>query len=245
MLLAQIFYQPTQLLKAPPAGPPGIPPRWGGRLLAWMGYIFDRWSAKQSVRLLAWVAIVWLTYRAAFPMLYWPFKDQEGALQAVVAYASATILLPLGIGLLTGTGDDPFWRAQKYVTELNLRFYTHLGASVGYHVGYMMIFAAALLGHYLGVAVRPVWINCLAAAWPVILGAAAAQQIPFNQWRAFGRVWLADGAIFAIFFLFGPLLAGFFFEYHSWLINPLTGIPLITLGLICVAVLSRWPRPKE
>lgn len=238
MLFDQVVLLPGRVLCRVNDFPPGIPPRWGGRLLSFLAGVLNRQFFDHLWRLLAWLGFVWLTLLLTFPMLQWPFDDQEQVFRVVVYYAGASILLPLGIGAFTDTRKDEFWQAKDLRRDNNLRFFTHLGAIVGYHVGYSMVFVIVLFAHFLCLALADAWPRFILAAWPVILAAAAAQQIPFNQWRAYGRLRFSDGAIFLVFYLFGPVWAVYFYLFHSWLVNPLTGIPIVAIAAIFIAVLS-------
>jgi hypothetical protein len=113
---------------------------------------------------------------------------------------------------------------------------------VGFHVGYMTILAAALLGFYLGLGLVPRWLEGLVAAWPVLLGYAAARQAPFSLWRAFGnlRFTEGDGAILAVFALFGPLWGAFFFAFYPWLLSVPVGPMLILVAIGLLAGLTLW-----
>jgi hypothetical protein len=107
-----------------------------------------------------------------------------------------------------------------------------------------MVFAIALLFHYLGITRLPAWLNGLAAAWPLILGYAAARQVPFNLWRAYHGLRLKDGAIFFTFVLFGPLFGVFFYNFYSLLLTPSTGITIILLTVGILAGLMTWQRRR-
>jgi hypothetical protein len=238
MFFDQVGLLPGRVLYRINDFPPGFPPRWGGRLLAWLAGILNRQFFDHLWRLLVWLCFVCLTLLFTFPMMNWPFEGKEQVFQAVICYAGASMLLPLGIGAFSDTRKDEFWQAQNLTHNKNLRFYTHLGATVGYQVGYFMLFVVALLAHFLGMALASAWPRFILSAWPVILGAAAAQQIPFTQWRAYGRLRFSDGAIFLVFYLFGPAWAIYFYLFYSWLVNPLTGIPIVIVVAIFIAILS-------
>lgn len=216
-------------------------PIWGEKLLNFLGLFFDRWNSQFFLYLLAWLGIWWLNRKCVFPLMDWPFQSQPQIRILLIIYAGASILLPAAVGLLISTREDPFWKKQNIANNFIIRFYTHLGASVGFHVGLMMIFIIKMTAYYLGIrSFSPwlYWLHYAAVAWPIILAGAAAKQIPFNLWRAYGRLHISDGAIFSIFFLFGPILSIFFYYSYSWLTNPLTGIPIIILFLICYVIFS-------
>ncbi len=73
--------------------------------------------------------------------------------------------------------------------------------------------------------------------WPLVLSHAAARQVPFDLWRAFGglRFTRSDALILIAFTLFGPMWGFFFFEFYEWILSPLIGIPLILLAIALAA----------
>jgi len=82
------------------------------------------------------------------------------------------------------------------------------------------------------------------AIWPVLLGYAAAREVPYNLWLAYGELHISTGAIFFITFLFGPFLGAFFYNFHSYLLEPLTGITIILLAVGTLAALMEWQERK-
>jgi hypothetical protein len=241
MLLTELFFRPVEALReARPRVGDGQRPDWTETLLAMMGRPTRRWSSAQTLRAMAWAGVWCLAWGSTFPLLHWPYASQESAWLAVLAYAGGALLVPALIAGLTRTRGDVFWEGQHLARTFTLRLFTHQGAHAGFHVGYMMVFAIALAGHYLGLGAAPRWLEGLAAAWPVVLGYAAARQVPFNLWRAFGglRFTRTDLAPSLAFVLFGPLGASFFFVYHPWLLFPPLGLPLILCALILSAALA-------
>jgi len=57
-------------------------------------------------------------------------------------------------------------------------------------------------------------------------------------WRAYGRVYFADGAVISAFVLLGPLWAIFFFMFYDWLLYPFIGAILILFALGLTAALA-------
>jgi len=214
---------------------PSQPPRpgWSGAFLGALGRFSDRWSGLRFLRLLAWLAIWGLAWVSTAPLLRWPFPPAR-VHQVVLAYIAGASLLPLFIGLLSTTRSDPFWLQQGLAASAPVRFYTHLGAGVGFQVGYLMVFAVLLPFYYLGWWRLPGWLVGLLLAWPLVLSAASAREVPFNQWRAYGRVKLADAWIFSVFFLF-PLVWGLFLlMYHAWLLDRFWGPIIIVLAILAI-----------
>lgn len=88
----------------------------------------------------------------------------------------------------------------------------------------------------------PFWLAGLSAAWILLVSHAAAHEVPFNQWRAFGRFQLSDGGIFAVFFGFGPIFGWYFYTYGLWLLKPLIAIPVGFLVVGFITLLTLWQR---
>ncbi len=236
LFLGELIYRPSEELRtllANVADEP--PPRWPRVLLHLIGWPLEHWSSGDVLRAVAWMAVWLLTWWLTFPLMRWPVGERGQVDTAVTLYLIGALTLPLSIGLLTSTQNDPFWQEQSLPTTRNLRLYTHQGALIGFHIGYVMIFAAALLGYYLGVRRLPFPLAGLAAAWPVVIGYAAARQVPLNLWRAYGQLRLRDGAIFFVFVLFCPLWGAFWRGYYQYWLSPPLGL---SLSLIAVAVLA-------
>ena len=111
-----------------------------------------------------------------------------------------------------------------------LRLYTYQGAFIGFHLGYFIIFAIHLLIYFLQASLA-VWHQFILMGFPLLMGYISAQVVPYNLWRAYGRLWFSDGAVFFVFILLGPLWGWFFFEFHSLLISPTTGIIVILAAI--------------
>jgi hypothetical protein len=227
----------------------GQPPDWTETLLAVIGQPMRGLSSARMLQVLLWIGVWLLGWGLTFPLLRWPFVDQERARWAALSYAAGGLIIPAFIAGLTRTHDDDFWRPQRATAAARVvRLFTHQGASVGFHVGYMMIFLLALLGYYLSLDPALRWLEGLAAAWPLVLGYAAARQVPFNLWRAFGqlRFTRADVAPTLAFVLFGPMWAAFFFASYPWLLLPPIGLALILCAFILLAAITaRWERKRE
>jgi hypothetical protein len=64
--------------------------------------------------------------------------------------------------------------------------------------------------------------------------------VPHNLWLAYERLDLADGWIFFIVALLGPLWGMFFLEYYSILLTPVLGSIVILLALTGIVILGMY-----
>ena len=145
LLLVEEFLRPEPALSAT-SRQDGGPPHWSDGLLALLGRFFAPWSSEGVLRALAWLAIWLLAWGLTFPFLHWPFADQAQALALALTYAIGSLLVPALVGLIRATRNVPFWQEQNLANSPALRFYTHLGTSTGFHLGYGMVFLLGLGG---------------------------------------------------------------------------------------------------
>jgi len=130
------------------------------------------------------------------------------------------------------------------ITRWNTRLYTHQGASVGFHLGYFVIFMIGLLRYNLGI--KPaIWAELVAIVFPLLLGYASARLIPHNLLLAYKRLKLADGAIFFIFLLVGPAWGYFFFENYSLLLDQTVGTFLFLLAATLLIAHTVWKSRRK
>ncbi|MBN1146214.1 MAG: helix-turn-helix transcriptional regulator [Anaerolineales bacterium] len=244
VLLTEYIIRPGQALRQAALDEGRGPPYWPNALLILMGRAFEGWSAERVLQALGWAAVWLLAWALVLPLLKWPYGSAQGAFLALRSYLIGALALPLFVGLLTRTRGDGFWERQELASEWALRFFTHLGACIGFNLGCVMLFGVALPLYYLGCWPLPRLLTGLAAAWPVMLAYAAARQAPFNQWRAFGRLRFADGAIFSVFFLFRPVWGVFLYSVHPQLLNPLVGLIVLLGPLTILAALTVWSRRR-
>ncbi len=214
----------------------GPPPAWPRVVTALLRKLSDQISASNTFHALLWFWIWIASFIMVTPSLYWSFLNQEIALASIVKYVCASILLPPCIGLLTNTKDNPFWQQNKTVSSLMLRLYTYQGAFIGFHLGYFVIFAIHLLIYFLQARLS-MWYQFMLMGFPLLMGFISARVVPYNLWRAYGRLWFSDGAIFFVFILLGPVWGWFFFEFYSLLISPTTGIIVILAAITLLASL--------
>lgn len=102
--------------------------------------------------------------------------------------------------------------------------------------------AVALVAYYFDFGAPPRWLEGLIALGPVLLGYAAARQVPFNVWRAYGRLRLDRTAIIPTlaFVLVAPFWAVFFGTYHTLLLDPLYGPVLLLSALLMFTGWNAW-----
>ena len=223
----------------------GPKPFWPRVLVSLIQRSTDHLSATDLIRPVIWVWVWLLTWRLISPSLDWPFTNKEVAKAAISLYTGGSIVIPLLIGALTDTEHDEFWKEHNLADNLVTRLYTYQGAGVGFHLGYFGIFTINLLWYYIKLQFA-LWTILLAVAVILMLGYAGARLVPYNLWRAFGRLELADGRVFFVFILVGPSFGFFFFEYYEILLGTLVGglSILLTITLFIYLVLQRKVRGK-
>jgi transcriptional regulator with XRE-family HTH domain len=224
----------------------GPPPKWPRLLVALIRWPLDRLTNVRMAQALFWIWTWLITWLMITPSLHWPFFNREQAWMAIVCYAGGTLISPLLIGSLTSTSDNAFWQQHNLATTTTIRLYTYQGAFIGFHLGYMVVFAASLGGHLMGISQTP-WLDPMAAALPVGFGYAGARLVPDNLWRAYGRLRLNDGAIFFIFLFLGPLWGVFFYAYYPWLLTPITAVIiwLSAITILAAGTTRRRPPPSR
>ena len=217
----------------------GPPPAWPRVVAALLRKLSDQISTLNTFRTLLWFWVWIVSYIIVTPVLDWPFPNQETAFSSIIKYICASLLLPLCVGLLTNTKDNPFWRQNGSVSSQMLRLYTYQGAYIGFHLGYFVIFAIHLLIYFLQ-ARFAIWHQLILMGFPLVMSYISAVVVPHNLWRAYERLWFSDGAIFFTFILLGPAWGWFFFEFHSFLISPITGIVIVLAAITLSASLMAW-----
>jgi transcriptional regulator with XRE-family HTH domain len=239
-LLGEVIFEPSHALRRALGQTPGD---WTGRVARVAGVAAGCFSAAWSWRRLQWMWLWLLAWCTTIPALRWPFPDAEAGLALMGLYVFGALTVPLGVGGLTRTRDHPFWQHTTGGAAVALRLYTHQGAALGFHLAYVLVVTAALIGHYLGWP-RTLALELAAAALPLAASYIAARVVPVNLWTAYRRLALADGAVFFVFAAFGPLWATFFLCTQALLLQPLTGTLIILSALSTLAaVMARKTRP--
>jgi len=156
---------------------------------------------------------------------------------------AGTLAVPLLIGLLVNTKDNEYWKQNSSANSKLIRVYTYQGAAIGFNVAYFFVLPFVLVRYYLQLG-SSIWLEIAAVTLGLILGNMAARVVPHNLWRAYKRLTLADGGIFFVVALLGPMWGLFFLEYYSILLAPASGIIAILLALTAVVFISKWQARK-
>ena len=221
-------------------------PIWPRVVVATINTVASQLTIFHVIRFLVWLWIWLITYLMISPSLQWPFASQEKAFQVMRLYMAGTITLPIFIGAMTGIKNNVFWQEQKNITQWTLRLFIYQGASIGFHIGYFLIFAFSLAQYYF--QTKPaIWIEAAKMILPLFIGYTSAHLIPHNLWRAYGRLQLKDGGIFFIFIILGPLWAWFFLEFYETLITQKLGALLVLLSatLLVGAMAIQYQRKRN
>ena len=247
MFLGELVFRPAEALRQLMTGANNEPPpEWPRLFLHALGWPFRRWSSEQALAAALWIGTWLFAWWTTFSLLQWPFTSQEQAYVAALFYVGGTLIVPLLVGGLRRTQPEEFWQRQKSVAGWRVRFFTYQGAYVGFQVGYMAVFLAALLGHYFGLRQAPLVVEGLVATLPLLISYAAAREVPFNMWRAFGALRVAEGDIvfLLVFALCGPFWGGFFFRFYPVILTPWAGGLLLLTAIGILAALTTWQRRK-
>jgi hypothetical protein len=217
----------------------GPQPAWPRQVVTLVNGLTEEWSVFHTLRLLAWVWIWLLSSWLILPSLRWPFANQDEALVAMVMYGAGTLMLPVFIGALTTTKNNPFWRGSHQAKDYMIRLYTYQGAGIGFYLSYMAIFALNLIVYYVRLnlliqgSLEVIEITCL-----LIITYGCARLVPYNLWKAFKRLDLADGGIFFIFLVLGPLWGGVFYILYPLFLDPFAGLVMILSALTLIALME-------
>lgn len=190
-----------------------------------------------SPRIVPWIWVWLLGWWLIAPSLRWPFADRDATLVAVETYIAGTLAIPLLIGMLVDTKNNEYWKQQGLANSKLLCLYTYQGAGIGFNLGYFFVFPLVLIRYYLDFESSR-WLEFTAVTLGLILGNTSARVVPHNLWLAYKRLHLADGAIFFVAALLGPLWGLFFLQYHSILLTPFVGSMIILLAFTNFMIVS-------
>ncbi len=228
------FNSPVKFQKILAEAGEGPPPVWPRVVVAVINKTTSQWTIFHILRFLAWLWIWLIAYLMTIPSLQWPFDSQENAYQAMRLYVAGSILVPLLLSAMIGIKNNTYWQEQEITAHHTLRLFIYQGASVGFHLGYFLIFAFSLTQYYFQ-AQLAIWVEAVKMLIPLFIGYAGAHLVPYNLWRAYGRLNLKDGGIFFIFIILGPLWAWFFLEFYETLITQKLGAILILISATILA----------
>ena len=208
----------------------GPPPTWPRVLVALWRNAADPWSTSLAAQAILWIWIWLLTWLLTAPSLRLSFANEEQASLDIRLFIAASVAIPLLIGLLTNTKDNPFWEKRKLGNARATRLYVYQGAGIGFNIGYFLVLGISLFRYHLRIA-SPLWFELAAAVLPLITGNMAARLVPYNLWLVYGRLNVADGWMFFITALLGPLWGIFFMQFYSILLTPALGAFMILIAI--------------
>lgn len=220
----------------------GPNPVWPRALAALMRKMVDQFSVSRATILWIWIGLIAWWFMG--PSLRLPFANQDIAIQAMAYYVGGTLIVPLLIGAIVNTKDNVYWKENKLEKSILLRLYTYQGAGIGFNLGYFFVFPYSLARYYLNLE-PSVWVEFAAVFLGSLLGNMGARVVPHNLWRAYGRLAWADGWIFFIAALFGPLWALFFLEFYPILLTPVTGISVILSAVTFLVIIATRTSQKH
>jgi hypothetical protein len=196
------------------------------------------------LRVIATVVIWIFAFLMLSPMLDLPHATRSDLVKAVIIYVCASLTLPLFIGLMTNTKDNLIWQKRDKAPGKAVRLYTHEGAFLGFHMGYIVIFFFNLILHYLEVH-PPAMVDFVLAGLPVLMGAVGAHMVPDNLWRAYDELLIKKNWVIIVGLpLVGTFLGWFFLEFYSELLHPAFGTTDILIALFIIAWKSVRDRKK-
>lgn len=215
---------------------------WEGMVLwslsALTGRISPRGAFAFFVALLLGLATGWLLT----PVLQWPLADDAARLSAVTRYAAATLLIPLTVAVVTPAERQDAFVLETWRQRLRLFFLKLTGALVGFNTFAALLFAPVLVVFYLGGGPLPPWLCYLLGVAPLLMSHIAARRIPVDRLEMYGRkpqLHAADSLFFAVFLLFGPLLAILIYYVYALIATPLFAVLLLIALLLLAWLRSR------
>lgn len=217
----------------------GPSPSWPRVIASLLKRFSNYWSVSKSLVVLIWFWLWLLTWRLISPSLRLPFTSRENAQLALELYIVGTLVTPVLIGVLTNPKSNEFWQKHGLATNYATYLYTYQGAGIGFHLGYFGVLAINLLGYYMHFHFA-LWFELIETGIILLWGYLAAHIVPYNLWRAYGRLALADGWIFFVFLLLGPMWAFFFFEFYPVFFSSVTGGITILLAITLLILIMAW-----
>lgn len=233
-----LFNSPEEFQKILDKANEGQPPAWPRVMAAIMSRIGDRVGDTNVGRGLLWLLVWIFSANLLSPSLQWPYFSHQDSIHSLYLYIAGTLILPLFIGILINTDQNPAWQKRENANPVIIRLYTYQGAFVGFHIGYFIIFMICLVGFYLQIK-SAAWFHFLLAGLPLLMGSMGAHLVPENLWLAYQRLSLLDGWIFFVSIPIGFVWAFFFLEYYSWLTSPRSGVFIIIMAMFLAIAVNR------
>ena len=217
----------------------GPSPSWPRVIATLLRRLLNYWSVSKLVVAMLWIWVGLLTWRLVAPSLRLPFSSRVDAEIALKVYAVGTLVTPLLIGVLANPRHSKFWQEHNLASNFVTQLYTYQGASIGFHLGYFGIFAANLVGYYLHLHFA-LWFEWIETGIILLWGYLAARLVPYNLWRAYGRLALTDGWIFFVFLLLGPFWAFFFYQLYPLFLTSLVGGLATLFAITLLVLITAW-----
>ena len=238
-----IFYDNENLTEQLARAEEGPPPSWPRKVVVLINGGMAGSSVFRTLRLFLWFLLLLFSMWLIAPSLRWPFTGQAQAASVIIMYIAGSLSVPAIVGLFTNTRNNPFWRERQLATDRNLRLYTHQGSVVGFHVGYFGIFAINLALYYFG-SRSTQWLELVEITLLLVVTYWSAHLVPYNLLKAYQRLDLADGAIFFVFMILGPVWGAFFYYDYPILLDTIAGpwVVLSACGLLIFGVAWQYRR---
>ena len=217
-------------------GPSPAWPRVGATLLRKLS---DYWTVSRLVVAVFWAWVWLLTWWLVAPSLRLPFMSRENAEIVLKLYVVGAFITPLLISFLSNPMQNKFWQEHNLAASRITHLYTYQGAGIGFHLGYFGIFAINLLGYYLQLHFA-LWFEWLEIGIILLWGYFAARLVPYNLWRAYGRLALEDGWIFFTFLSLGPFWAFFFYQMYPLFLNSIVGGLTVLFAITLLILMTAW-----
>lgn len=212
----------------------GPDPFWPRMAVSLIRHFTDGLTPESILRGILWLWIIYLSSELFIgPSLKLNLGSREEAFRTIVGYSAGSIIVPLLIGGMTNTKNNPYWIRQNMHDSPMLRLYAHQGAFVGYHVGYYFVLLISFLQDLLGIGFSD-WLELIKTIFPLATSIAGAQLVPYNLWLAYSRLWLKDGGIFFVFIVLGPLWALFFIRSYELFSSQVPGVYLVALTIMVI-----------
>jgi hypothetical protein len=221
----------------------GTPPAWP-RVVVWLvNALGTRIWTSGLQRNLYWLALWVGNWYLTAPFFRWPYADRQRMFSAVGLYLAASLAIPVLIALGIRTSNNPSWQARGAAGSLRLRLFTLQGASMGYAIGFMVVYWAHLLGA--AVPLAPVSLFAfLGAGLPVALGVMSAHLMADNLWRAYGQLSLRANWVTFVFVVFGFLWAFVYIQLNDMFPEPRWQLTVWAIGFILAALWTRHTRSR-